>query len=111
MDDSNISKYQLTMEQHILEHTDYYRKLVSKWQPSKSDVPKKGIAGVDAKSNPDMIVCARVRPLLDSEEESGVPPGIFGRGEKHPGLFDIHELKMAIKTKFPSLKVSQSFFF
>lgn len=94
------------MEEYILEHAERYHKLVSRFQPE----PKhKTQAQLDTATSRDVIVSARIRPLSDEETANGFPMGIFERLNDAETL-DVHELKRAIKSPFPSLKVSTTTF-
>lgn len=88
------------MEQFLIDNAAYYLKLVSTSKPRPAD-KKATSSGI---ANPDMVVSARIRPLLDDETTAGFPPCIFPRPTA-PSTLDIHELRKPIRGN-PTLTTS-----
>jgi len=90
------------MEQFLLDNADRYRKLVGAF---KTPVAAKKTGGDNEVVNPDMVVAARIRPLLDEEDERGFPPAVFPR--KNSNVIDIHDLRRPVRG-LPTLNVRTS---
>lgn len=86
------------MEQFLLENTPRYQKLLKAIKldnkPSQKSVTQ---------TNPDVVICARVRPLLEQETAQGIPPGVFVR-DGASSIADVHELRQMVRG-LPVLKV------
>lgn len=89
-----------SLEELVFENADRYQTMVSKFKPEPDRK-----ATVETAPNLDMIIGARIRPLSEEEQSLGLYKGVFPRAEK-PGTVDIHELKQAVRAKYPMLKVS-----
>lgn len=87
------------MEQFLLDNAERYKKLVGSFKPP----PSKVLANDSEVGNPDMVVAARVRPLLDEESEQGFPPAVFPR--EGSNTIDIHDLRRPVRG-LPTLNVS-----
>ncbi|KAK4119150.1 P-loop containing nucleoside triphosphate hydrolase protein [Parathielavia appendiculata] len=79
------------MEQFLLENTERYKRLVAAFKPSALD--KKGINS--AAASPEIVVCTRVRPMLEDEVAEGFPCGVYPRGATN--TVDLHELKRPVR--------------
>ncbi|KAJ9134275.1 Kinesin-like protein [Pleurostoma richardsiae] len=90
-------------EQFIVEHAARFQSLVSGFKPPSS--PR--AAAETTAPNPDMIVSARLRPLLEEETAAGFPAAVFPR-KTQAGKIDVHELKRPIRgpPALPTLKSS-----
>jgi kinesin family member 2/24 len=79
------------MDQFLVDNTERYHALVKAHKPAKPATSED--AGTE--SNPDIIVCTRLRPILETEAAAGVIVGAFRR-EAGSGV-DIHELRKHVK--------------
>ncbi|KAI1264915.1 P-loop containing nucleoside triphosphate hydrolase protein [Xylariaceae sp. FL1019] len=70
------------MEQFLLNNIDLYQNLVKSVKPARVP-PQIG------QTNPDIVVSARIRPLVD--EDAAFPCAIFPRSPE-TGIVDVHEL-------------------
>ncbi|KAK7421632.1 hypothetical protein QQX98_002099 [Neonectria punicea] len=74
------------MEQYLLNNIPRYHKLVAAFRPKPARPP-----APDAPAPvPDMLVTARLRPLLP--DDGILPPALFPRPAE-PGVLDVHELR------------------
>lgn len=102
------------MDNYILEHATRYKSLVERFD---QDTAKKTLSNASKpqtqrdkdlgeNTNPDVVVAARLRPLLENELAAGFPQGVFLR-DKVSGKFDAHELKRPIRgpPALPTLQV------
>ncbi|KAH8168732.1 kinesin motor domain-containing protein [Sarocladium implicatum] len=88
------------MEQFMLDNAARHQNLIKALKTK----PKPSNATTTTQANPDVIVCARIRPLLDHELAIGSVPGIFPR-KGAPNVVDIHELRQMVRGP-PTLKSS-----
>jgi kinesin family protein 2/24 len=88
----------ITTEQFMLENASRYQRLVK-------DVkfPSKPVQKTITQTNPDVVICTRIRPLLEQETEQGIPEGVFVRGTTNSTI-DAHELRQMVRGP-PVLKV------
>ncbi|KAK1831159.1 hypothetical protein QBC39DRAFT_382526 [Podospora conica] len=89
------------MEQFLIDNAAHYLKLVSAFKPR----PASKTATTTTIPNPDMVVSARIRPLLPDEVAAGFPQCIFPRDNAPTTTVDIHELRKAIRG-LPTLTTS-----
>ncbi|AEO59677.1 hypothetical protein MYCTH_2308140 [Thermothelomyces thermophilus ATCC 42464] len=80
------------MEQFIIDNAERYKKLVATFKPSASATQQK--RATDAAS-PDIVVCARVRPMLEDEVAQGFPVGVHIRSGTN--TVDLHELQQPVR--------------
>ncbi|KAK1757109.1 hypothetical protein QBC47DRAFT_342142 [Echria macrotheca] len=73
------------MEQFLLDNAAHYNKLVKAFKSAPAGNKP------DETTSPEIVVSARIRPLLDDETEQGFPPCIFPRGDSN--TVDLHELR------------------
>lgn len=92
------------MEQFVIDNAERYNKLVAAFKPSTLDSKEKG--ATEAVS-PDIVVSARVRPMLDDEVAQGFPIGVHIRSGTN--VVDLHELQQPIRG-LPRIRVRFSFF-
>lgn len=83
----------------MLQHAERHKKLVRAFQPS----PPTGRPVELVQPNPDIVVAARIRPLLPHEAGAGIPPGVFTR-TTDANTIDLHELRQVVRGP-PPLKV------
>ncbi|KUJ07748.1 P-loop containing nucleoside triphosphate hydrolase protein [Mollisia scopiformis] len=76
------------MDRFLLENAALYRKLVQGLKPTPLPQSEDAINGAP---NPDMVVSARVRPLLDEDVIAGFPRAVFPRSTQ-TAVVDIHDL-------------------
>ena len=88
------------MDLFFLDNKDYFHREVSRFEtrPKKIDY-----ASPVALADSDILIGARIRPLLPKEVEAGHIAGVFvGKGH---AIANVHELKLTVKG-FPALNVS-----
>ncbi|KAK5654518.1 hypothetical protein OQA88_7147 [Cercophora sp. LCS_1] len=76
------------MDEFYRKNADLYESLVAKFEPPPV---VRGRASDSGGSIPDMLVAARVRPLLDEDIAAGFPTAVFSRPTP-PGVIDVHDL-------------------
>jgi kinesin family protein 2/24 len=79
------------MEQYILDNVDRYKKLVAEFRPTASG-PQKSDA---TETSPEIVVSARVRPMLEDELSQGFPVGVYIRDGTNTA--DLHELQQPVR--------------
>jgi kinesin family protein 2/24 len=89
------------MEQFMLDNAERYKRLVAAFKPSTSDPNSKGGSSVVASS--EIVVSARVRPMLEDEVTQGFPPCVYLRGSSN--TVDVHELRRPVRG-LPTINVS-----
>lgn len=72
------------MDRFYLDNTGLYQRLVAAYKPAPG-------AAVAEETSSDMVVSARVRPLLDQDIDAGFPCAVFPRPDQ-PGVADVHDL-------------------
>ena len=80
------------MEQYILNNVDRYNKLVAEFRQTASKNPQKDDA---TETSPEIVVSARVRPMLDDELSQGFPVGVHIRDGTNTA--DLHELQQPVR--------------
>lgn len=76
------------MDRFLLNNVAQYQALVKALGPA----PETQIAQVvTRKTNPDMVVSARIRPLLSHDVAAGFPCAVFPRSAQ-AGVVDLHDL-------------------
>jgi kinesin family protein 2/24 len=91
------------MDRFYLDNAAQYQILVKAFSPKP--VPWLPKVATETTS-PDMVVSARIRPLLNDDVALGFPCAIFPRSAQ-PGVVDIHDLYNHPRGR-PILKVRQS---
>lgn len=89
----------IRLEEFIKQNEARYKRLVAAFRPA----PDRGLAVAKSKPNPDMTVCARIRPFSDDEKAADALQSIFYR-EDAERTIDIHELRQPPRGP-PLLKV------
>jgi kinesin family member 2/24 len=79
------------MDKYILDNVSRFHAMVGKYKP-----PAARKASEEASSNADMMVIARLRPLLPDEANAGYPSSVIVRPNK-PGIVDVHELRQPVR--------------
>ncbi|KAK1545112.1 kinesin motor domain-containing protein [Colletotrichum paranaense] len=88
------------MDEYHIKHTSWYQASVEAFS---AKVAKKDLAAAqdpNTTSNPDMIVAARLRPILEDEVYAGLIRGVFPRPNNN-GAVDIHQIRKHIKPLGP----------
>lgn len=75
------------MDKFYIKNAALYRNLVK----AANLTPAPRIANVGVETSPDMIVSARIRPLLEEDIAQGFPGAVFPRSGES-GVVDIHNL-------------------
>jgi hypothetical protein len=86
------------MEDYLIENTARYRDLVEghNLKSRKATLTTKAETCVDS----DITIVARLRPLLEDEEDGGQIPGVFHRPGS-VGTVDLHEMRRPVKPLAP----------
>lgn len=88
------------MEQFLIDNAERYKKLVAAFKPSAS-----GPKGSNSEAaSPDIVVSARVRPMLEDETAQGFPAGVHLR-VSDTNIVDLHELQQPVRG-LPKIRVS-----
>lgn len=87
------------MEQFIIDHAERYKRLVAAFKPSTTNTKGSG----STVASPEIVVSARVRPMLEDEISRGFPEGIHLR--RNTETIDIHALKQPVRG-LPTITVS-----
>ena len=90
------------MDDFYLRNASLYRDLVKALKPAPE--PRSVTKPLES-SSPDLVVTARIRPLLSEDVAAGFPTAIFPRGTET--TVDIHDLYNHPRG-MPILKVSRS---
>lgn len=78
------------MEQFLIDNAERYQRLVAAFKPSTNT---KGTSSTAA--SPEIVVSARVRPMLEDEVSRGFPSGIHLR--RNTETIDVHALKQPVR--------------
>ncbi|KID82806.1 kinesin motor domain containing protein [Metarhizium guizhouense ARSEF 977] len=78
------------MEKFYLENADFYRALLKSLNKTSPE-PRTPQQLAFETTSPDVVVCARIRPLLEEDVAAGFPCAVFPRVAR-PGIIDIHDL-------------------
>ncbi|KAK4225196.1 kinesin-like protein Klp59C [Podospora fimiseda] len=76
----------MTMEEFYIQHAERYKKLVAAFKPGPSTAKP-------TDPNPDIIVSARIRPMMEDETAQGFPEGVHPRTKGNTNTVDLHELR------------------
>lgn len=93
------------MDRFLLDNAAQYQALVKALGPVPGSQTNQTTAGTRTS---DMVVSARIRPLLEEDATSGMPCAVFPRLAE-PGVVDIHDLYNHPKGR-PILKVRRIFY-
>jgi hypothetical protein len=94
--------FNFNMEQFLLDNAERYKKLVAAFKPTAPGPKERGTAA----ASPDIVVSARVRPMLEDEVAQGFPTGVHIRGG-NCNIADLHELQQPVRGA-PRIRVSAS---
>ncbi|KAK3987339.1 kinesin-like protein Klp59C [Cladorrhinum sp. PSN332] len=81
-----MSSATMTMEEFYIQNAERYKKLVGVFKPGPSTVKV-------TDPNPDIIVSARIRPMMEDETAQGFPEGVHARTTGNTNTVDLHELR------------------
>jgi kinesin family protein 2/24 len=90
------------MEQFLIDNAERYKKLVAAFKPT-AQAPK---AGSFEAATPEIVVSARVRPMLEDETAQGFPAGVHLRAG-NTNIVDLHELQQPVRG-LPRIRVGGS---
>ena len=79
------------------ENKKFFEERVSEYTPPIIDKKARANDSTDQSASTDIIVAARIRPLLASEVDDGHAAGVYARSEG--GYADVHELRKKISGK------------
>jgi kinesin family protein 2/24 len=79
------------MDEFIIEHAERYKRLVSTFKPSSPGA--KATNSTSASS--EIVVSARIRPMLEDEIAQGFPQGVYQRADSN--MVDLHELRRPVR--------------
>jgi kinesin family protein 2/24 len=88
------------MDRIYLDNAAHYQILVQGFNPPVARTAKVATET----TSPDMVVGARIRPLLDGDIAAGFPCAVFPRSAQ-TGVVDIHDLYNHPRARRPILKV------
>ncbi|KAL2021906.1 hypothetical protein VTK56DRAFT_6501 [Thermocarpiscus australiensis] len=80
------------MEQFLIDNAERYRRLVSAFKLSPLDAKR---SNSSTAASADIVVSARVRPMLEDEISQGFPEGVYLRGGTN--TLDLHELRQPVR--------------
>jgi kinesin family protein 2/24 len=92
-----------TMDQFLLDHAERHQTLVGRFKPPRQKVIEDNGMATN-RTNPNIVVATRIRPILDEEKSVGQVVATFPR-EGESGVVDLHELRRVVRG-FPPLNVS-----
>lgn len=90
------------MEQFLLDNAERYKKLVAAFKPAPTG--SKGTTDSPTAASPEIVVSARLRPMLEDEIDQGFPHGVHLRAGD-ANTVDVHELQQPVRG-LPRLRVS-----
>lgn len=94
------------MDEYHIKHTPWYQSAVEAFSAKAAKKDLAGAQDPNTTSNPDMIVAARLRPILEDEVAAGLIRGVFPRPSGN-GAVDIHQIRKHVKPLGPpTLNVS-----
>ena len=79
-------------EQFLIDNAERYNRLVAAFKPNQSGT--KAASGSTVAS-PEIVVCSRVRPMLEDEITQGIPAGVHIRHSTN--TTDLHELRQPVR--------------
>ncbi|KAK2016357.1 P-loop containing nucleoside triphosphate hydrolase protein [Colletotrichum eremochloae] len=96
-----------TMDEYHIKHTPWYQASVEAFANKAAKHDLASLHDPDSTLNPDMIVAARLRPVLEDEVAAGLITGVFPRKSGN-GAVDIHQIRKHIKPLGPPTLMSTS---
>ncbi|KAK1625754.1 P-loop containing nucleoside triphosphate hydrolase protein [Colletotrichum phormii] len=88
------------MDEYHIKHTPWYQASVETFSTKAAKKDAASPQDPNTTSNPDMIVAARLRPILEDEVSAGLIRGVFLRPSGN-GAVDIHQIRKHIKPLGP----------
>ncbi|KAK2055706.1 P-loop containing nucleoside triphosphate hydrolase protein [Colletotrichum caudatum] len=95
------------MNEYHIKHTSWYQASVEAFGNKAARQDLFNLDEPNGTPNPDMVVAARLRPILDDEVASGLIRGVFPRKSGN-GAVDIHQIRKHIKPLGPPKLISTS---
>ncbi|KAF9874456.1 kinesin motor domain containing protein [Colletotrichum karsti] len=95
------------MDDYQIKHTPWYEASVAAFAAKAAKQDSANPEDPDATSNPDMVVAARLRPILEDEASAGLIRGVFTRTSAR-GAVDVHQIRKHVKPHGPPSLVSSS---
>ncbi|OLN86643.1 Diatom spindle kinesin-1 [Colletotrichum chlorophyti] len=93
------------MDEYHIKHAAWYQASVQAFDAEAAREDLGPPQGPNAGPNPDMIVAARLRPILEDEVATGLIRGVFPRSSGN-GAVDIHQIRKHIKPLGPPTLMS-----
>ncbi|KAL0940302.1 kinesin motor domain containing protein [Colletotrichum truncatum] len=95
------------MDEYQIKHTPWYQSSVEAFAAKAAREDLGRPEDPNATPNPDMIVAARLRPILEDEVAAGLIRGVYTRSSAN-GAVDVHQIRKHIKPLGPPTLVSTS---
>ncbi|KAK1596570.1 P-loop containing nucleoside triphosphate hydrolase protein [Colletotrichum navitas] len=97
----------ITMDEYHTKHTAWYQASVEAFGNKAAKQDLASFNDSNSTPNPDMIVAARLRPILEDEVAAGLIRGVFPRKSGN-GAVDIHQVRKHVKPLGPPTLISTS---
>ncbi|KAK2026291.1 P-loop containing nucleoside triphosphate hydrolase protein [Colletotrichum zoysiae] len=88
------------MDEYHIKHTSWYQTSVEAFGNKAAKQDLSNLDESNSTPNPDMVVAARLRPILKDEVAAGLIRGVFPRKSGN-GAVDIHQIRKHIKPLGP----------
>ncbi|TEA22536.1 Diatom spindle kinesin-1 [Colletotrichum sidae] len=95
------------MDEYHIKHSAWYQASVEAFAVKAAREDRTASEALNAVPNPDMVVAARLRPVLDDELAAGFIRAVFPRVSGN-GAVDLHQIRKHIKPLGPPRLVSTS---
>ncbi|WYZ37205.1 hypothetical protein EsH8_II_000711 [Colletotrichum jinshuiense] len=95
------------MDDYHIKHTPWYQASVEAFSAKAAKEDLSRPEDLNTTPNPDMVVAARLRPVLEDEVAAGLIRGVFPRDSGN-GAVDIHQIRKHIKPLGPPTLISTS---
>ncbi|KAF6795376.1 diatom spindle kinesin 1 (kinesin motor domain containing protein) [Colletotrichum musicola] len=95
------------MDEYHLKHTPWYQAAVGAFAAKAARDDLARAEDPNTTANPDMIVAARLRPILEDEVAAGLIRGVFTRTSSN-GAVDVHQIRKHVKPLGPPTLMSTS---
>ncbi|KAF6828757.1 diatom spindle kinesin 1 (kinesin motor domain containing protein) [Colletotrichum plurivorum] len=95
------------MDEYHIKHTPWYQAAVGAFASKAAREDLARAEDPNTTANPDMIVAARLRPILEDEVAAGLIRGVFTRTSSN-GAVDVHQIRKHVKPLGPPTLMSTS---